>query len=369
MGKKAKQKKQSGSAAKARAGAVGAGSLASGSADVGGNGGIPKKVRCVCCLALIKDTAKSHACPGCSELYCWRCEKKQFFECPNGDDCADPAKNCSNCITGSIMCKELASVGVLSESFTRPCDSMEFQELWNAPNRKAFEDIMARRQDLTAHSVPWMCCGEPRCTASRQSVYECLRCAEDPSQKSLIRCCICEKIRCIPCSTSDLVPRASWDAASNLQDEIDESEGIVPNAAIERFGRSLATAAPDGFAQCPCGLNVCHECFSFVQTKCYSKVALIARKKALTFNGDTDADINADASIPKKVFRCSSCYWSAKPCTNPTCPNEVGIPTKRCGGCHLDRYCSVECQAAAYPDHIQKCEKIQAKVCSWRGGV
>ena len=62
---------------------------------------------------------------------------------------------------------------------------------------------------------------------------------------------------------------------------------------------------------------------------------------------------------------CPSCteekYWSTKPCTNPTCPNEVGVPTKRCGGCHLDRYCSVECQAAAYPDHVARCLKIQAK--------
>ena len=60
-------------------------------------------------------------------------------------------------------------------------------------------------------------------------------------------------------------------------------------------------------------------------------------------------------------FRCSRCYWSTKPCTNPSCPNEVGVPTKRCGDCHIDRYCSVECQAAAYLDHIGRCKKIVAK--------
>ena len=60
-------------------------------------------------------------------------------------------------------------------------------------------------------------------------------------------------------------------------------------------------------------------------------------------------------------FECSHCYWSTKPCTNPTCPNEVGVPTKRCGGCHLDRYCSVECQLAAYPAHVNRCSRIQEK--------
>ena len=35
--------------------------------------------------------------------------------------------------------------------------------------------------------------------------------------------------------------------------------------------------------------------------------------------------------------------------------------TKRCGGCHLDRYCSVECQTAMYPDHVGRCKRIQNK--------
>ena len=60
-------------------------------------------------------------------------------------------------------------------------------------------------------------------------------------------------------------------------------------------------------------------------------------------------------------FQCRSCYWKSKPCTNPSCPNDIGVPTKRCGGCHLDRYCSVECQTAAYPDHVGKCTRIQNK--------
>ena len=48
-------------------------------------------------------------------------------------------------------------------------------------------------------------------------------------------------------------------------------------------------------------------------------------------------------------------------CTNLNCPNAIGVSTKRCSGCHLDRYCSVECQAAAYPAHEAWCKQIQAK--------
>ena len=50
-------------------------------------------------------------------------------------------------------------------------------------------------------------------------------------------------------------------------------------------------------------------------------------------------------------------YLSVKICTNYTCPNEVGkVKTFRCGDCRKSRYCSVECQAAAYPDHKQICQ-------------
>lgn len=58
---------------------------------------------------------------------------------------------------------------------------------------------------------------------------------------------------------------------------------------------------------------------------------------------------------------CAFCHWSSKPCTNPSCPNEIGVPTKRCGGCRIDRYCSVECQAEAHPHHEARCKKIQEK--------
>eukprot|EP00562_Extubocellulus_spinifer_P007670 CAMPEP_0178502746 /NCGR_PEP_ID=MMETSP0696-20121128/17669_1 /TAXON_ID=265572 /ORGANISM="Extubocellulus spinifer, Strain CCMP396" /LENGTH=262 /DNA_ID=CAMNT_0020131825 /DNA_START=118 /DNA_END=906 /DNA_ORIENTATION=- len=52
---------------------------------------------------------------------------------------------------------------------------------------------------------------------------------------------------------------------------------------------------------------------------------------------------------------CMPCYWSSKPCTNPDCPNEAGVPTKRCGGCRRSRYCSKECQIAMWPEHKKTC--------------
>ena len=71
--------------------------------------------------------------------------------------------------------------------------------------------------------------------------------------------------------------------------------------------------------------------------------------------------VSSGVEMMESQYRCSRCYWSTKPCTNPSCPNEVGVPTKRCGGCHIDRYCSIKCQLAAYPTHVKRCQKIQEK--------
>mmetsp|Transcript_14120 Transcript_14120/g.31518 ORF Transcript_14120/g.31518 Transcript_14120/m.31518 type:complete len:278 (-) Transcript_14120:217-1050(-) len=58
---------------------------------------------------------------------------------------------------------------------------------------------------------------------------------------------------------------------------------------------------------------------------------------------------------------CMPCYWSSKPCTNPDCPNDVGVPTKRCGDCRRARYCSKECQIAMWPKHKEECSKMTKK--------
>ena len=48
----------------------------------------------------LKDLAKAHACPGCTQLFCWRCERKMFKECPNGEECAGQARRCVACCNG-----------------------------------------------------------------------------------------------------------------------------------------------------------------------------------------------------------------------------------------------------------------------------
>ena len=115
MGKKSKKQQTGGTKAIA-----GAKSSASGGAVLGGGfGGVltrtcgSKKQRCVECCALLKDLAKAHACPGCSALHCWRCEKKNFDSCQNGDSCVRPIAKCAKCMTGLTMERELVAAGAL----------------------------------------------------------------------------------------------------------------------------------------------------------------------------------------------------------------------------------------------------------------
>jgi len=104
------------------------------------------------------------------------------------------------------------------------------------------------------------------------------------------------------------------------------------------------------YAQCKhCNLYVCYQCLDDRSARIVAEAQL-----AVVFADSTKLD-------EMSPFICTPCYWSSKPCTNPNCPNELGIPTKRCGGCHLDRYCSVECQAAMYPEHVDRCQRIQAR--------
>jgi len=106
----------------------------------------------------------------------------------------------------------------------------------------------------------------------------------------------------------------------------------------------------DKYAYCShCNLYTCYHCLDYRSARPLAEFVL----------GAIGDPTKTSKDVPP--FVCTHCYWSSKPCTNPNCPNEVGVPTKRCGGCHLDRYCSVECQAAMYPDHVARCQRIQAR--------
>ena len=107
MGKKSKA-----SRAKAKAGA---GDGSSGPKGGGGSGGgaaggamvtSNKKQNCVRCFGTVK-ADKGTACPGCSLLYCWRCEKKSFTACPNGTECVHPIRRCQLCVVGATIFRVL----------------------------------------------------------------------------------------------------------------------------------------------------------------------------------------------------------------------------------------------------------------------
>ena len=337
MGKKSRK---NAAAANAKSGVSGAVAPAT-TCGAGGSGGIPKKARCVSCLALVKDLSKGHPCPGCWMLYCWRCAKKNFIPCPNYQKCVLPLDRCKNCASARTMDKELLACG---DQRSDDVDQMIMP--WQ---RKMFKDIIKERDNLTLEAMPFFKCGSDDCFGDALSAIECFHCAEGPSLKKLFFCSSFEKSRCRPCVEAAGEP--SSDAMLELYyDLTSDGLGVSCSSHITEFGDKISAIRS--------AMTVCHKCLKTICYECVNEVEI----KSLAKNAVTAGLRAAKESIGDgEDFHCSHCYWSAKPCTNPTCPNEVGIPTKRCGGCHLDRYCSVECQAVAYPDHIQKCEKIQAK--------
>ena len=188
---------------------------------------------------------------------------------------------------------------------------------------------------MTLDAFPMRFCGTKDCL-----VDECHRCVvSGNAARQLRECSICLKIRCFPCAKISNAASINEGAAGLESMCRSLKPGEWDGAAIQR---NLRNIAPDQYAECTSCWAAC--CFSCLDEESAKFV------------------VNEFLKNGKNVdYRCPPCYWSAKPCTNPNCPNEVGVPTKRCGGCHLDRYCSVECQAVMYPDHADRCQKVQAK--------
>ena len=299
-------------------------------------GGISKKQRCISCLALLKDLAKAHQCPGCSLLYCWRCEKKNFGICLNREECLQPKSRCFECISGKTMAKALHAAGIIS---AEEADCKLFVS--QPSSQKAYQSIVDQGNDLTHFSWPMCGCGGVACKSSTEKFFECIDCAKDvDTVHNLGCCCRCGKLRCPQC----LADQPYEDVANMLVESreiIESNKGVrvhpvMSTAAIEKVLSAMTTGGtPDGMTACmSCSRLVCRECIDFTEA---SKVCSFAMGRPA--RGETHQ------------FQCSKCYWSSKPCTNPKCPNEIGVQTKRCGGCHIDRYCSVECQVEAYPEH------------------
>ena len=272
-----------------------------------------KKQRCVGCSALLKDIAKVKQCPGCSDLYCIRCEKKEFLQCPNAEACPFPLPRCPKCVCGITMTTELVCAGALPADTPCGCwrgDDVKFTSgLLQDNAQQAFESIISQRHDLSMNAFPLIRCGAKECPVG----FGCVSCL-DPSFDSLKCCSRCDKRRCKVCV----------DSFRNL----DEAETVI---------LSLMMVA----AYCISGNAYGVE-----------RVVKVLR----------DMELEKEGGVGARNFLCDPCYWSSKPCTNASCPNEVGVPTRRCGRCRISRYCSVECQAAAYPGHVDRCKEVCARL-------
>jgi len=181
---------------------------------------------------------------------------------------------------------------------------------------------------------PFVFCGNPSCLE-----HECVRCVECPQQKRLARCEVCSIVRCMLCR-ADVSPFRGAEKYNDLFKQV--SDGTAEMGAM---ATCLQESVPNAMISCPsCCKVFCVGCMDDVTARLLlAEMLLLGERQHST------------------ELRCGHCYWSTKPCTNPACPNEVGVPTKRCGDCHLDRYCSVECQVVAYPNHVARCERIQAR--------
>lgn len=193
-------------------------------------------------------------------------------------------------------------------------------------------------------------------------VQECYRCFTDHNvMHRLQRCSICNEGRCLECHTAAsnrsvqaCVNDAGFNIAVAVLSAVDEKRGFTSDE-IELAASAMQRTATGCFGTCQkCGATRCYPCLDNESMKRTARSVLSASAHALASSRGQNHVFHY-----QKTLLCTSCYWSTKPCTNPTCPNEVGVPTKRCGGCHINRYCSVECQTIAYPHHAQKCKQIQ----------
>ena len=337
MGKKSKKKT---SDAKPNAEAASAAMPSGASETVGVGAG--SKNKCVRCFCNLKDTSKAHICPGCTLLYCWRCEKKCFAKCPNGKSCASAsnAKRCCICYEGQSFDKLVEECGDAGGDIDPSIPRERRLDL--------FSGCIASGaiNDFTSEVIPFQSCGADDCTAHEVECYACLK---DTHPRSLVHCVTCSRIRCHSCKNKEskdgLIRPGVFRAFENL--ERVSSKEIISIASYVR------ARSPDAWVCCiECGSCFCYGCLDDKSAESLA-VTIVEGLRLIDSGGDLYS--------LKQLFKCSDCYWKSKPCTNPSCTNEVGVPTKRCGGCHLDRYCSVECQAAAYPDHVGRCKRIQNK--------
>ena len=352
MGKKSRK-----GAAKSKAGAssaagAGGGDFADGVVTASGTltstAGSTKKrsMKCVRCYGNVKE-GKGESCPGCSLLYCCRGEMKWFGECPHGDNCVYPLRRCLSCAMGDTMAEAMEVSPTILHHDTGTCRKWQG---FKPEEYQAFAKLIrsSKKPNLSTEAIPIRCCEEPGCRW-----VECYRCVTAPSVSRLIRCVACDRTRCFPCLDKLLEEAGDIPGLRDTtMTALCSGRNYFTEDEIRTVGEAMRDKDPRLVTKCmDCNLWRCFGCLD------ERSMNFLAARELYRYLGPLAEGVNS----PGDSFRCTTCYWSSKPCTNPTCPSEVGVPTKRCGGCHIDRYCSVECQATAYPAHVARCGKIQTK--------
>lgn len=320
-----------------------------------------KKQRCVGCSALLKDIGKVKQCPGCSDLYCSRCEKKEFLQCPNADACPFPLPRCPKCVCGITMTAELVCAGALPADTPCGCWRGDDVKLTTAllqdNTQQAFESIISQRLDLGMNAFPLIRCGSKECNVGFGCVY-CLDFTPDA-----LKCCSrCDKRRCEDCSDSFL--------SLSLRERMGLMIQMTGSCFLNAHGRKLLRMGEwlgknlcrtNSIALCSlCCRSICFDCLGQQEKRrLITEMKIEISDEKMVEISKTGMDV-LDVIDGEINFLCDPCYWSTKPCTNASCPNEVGVPTRRCGRCRISRYCSVECQAAAYTGHVDRCKEVCA---------
>ena len=125
----------------------------------GGNDGSSRKLKCVRCCSSLKDLAKAHQCPGCAQLYCWRCEKKTFLACLNGRNCVKPLRRCEDCYRGRTSKRVLLEcTGIFMIKGEVPVDDLL--------------ELLAKDERLSDAAVPFSTCHSRECLWDKTVIDE-----------------------------------------------------------------------------------------------------------------------------------------------------------------------------------------------------
>ena len=197
MGKKSRAAKAKGNTGDANASASSGAGVGAASGGTGHGAAMvtsKKAQKCVRCFGSVK-ADKGISCPGCSQLYCWRCEKKAFDACPNGEKCVHPIRRCWNCSHAQTF----TNVMKKREGFICPDsteDPEQFEYVADAVLRFT-NDVIADDDALTNDATPEVAC--PRC-----GMRECLNCFRDPKSANIYGCDKCDSFLCGVCSGKEL---------------------------------------------------------------------------------------------------------------------------------------------------------------------